>query len=322
MRWQGLALPILIQRRAVNPFIRFASSISSTSDSPREISQFLRDVPQISGSGPFPAEPTLSIVGTPGSLIHVSLPASGGIFARRGSIVAVNGSLQDLTSKVAVNQSMKSLSSTMPILYQSIISTTPASFLISTNESNSSCKILNVSKSQEWIIAQRNSLLSWNQTVNIEAVSRFAKWGHARANGSGVLALVGKGDIMQLDIEKGDSIMVNPSSLVAYSVDPSENLTGLIKRIPHLNINFDMPQLKSRFFRKGKSEQATKSVFSSVVKWIKYLTSKFWKDDIAFKINGPRTIYIQTKGGGSSTHLFTTEELKSFIADNGVQDQH
>lgn len=150
--------------------------------------------------------------------------------------------------------------------------------------------------------------MTWNESVTINPTSRrFADWSHVTASGSGDVALVGQGEIFEIELQQGESMLINPNSILAYSTTAAEGRIGHVQRIPHLNISFDVPQLSSRI--------AELKIVQTTSTWIKYAVSKLWKDDIAFKLQGPRTVLVQSvpTNRGSSNRLFTQGELKDIV---------
>ena len=268
-----------------------------------DISSKIQDLPKLTGSGPFAQEPKFEVLGHPGSMIHVVLPASGSVYTRRGSVIGVNGALNDITSTLVVaDQPIRKLAKAVPILYQKVTSTSPVTLLVGTNGKHS-YTIADVSPENSWIICRRKALLGWNaSSLVVEPFSGSKLWGNVKASGSGQIALIGEGELYQIEVNSGEEILINPSNIVAYSTEGHGSLTRRL----HSNINLELPVLVSSWLEQNK-------VLKTFSWWLKSVTSRLlWRDDIALRLQGPSTVIVQTQGS-KLNHLFTKEQLRRII---------
>ena len=128
---------------------------------------------------------TFEVLGSPFSLLSVSLSASQNLYTRRGSLVGVGGNPKNVQSSdiaVSITHSdwCRKVSSTLsilepfrrallriPFLYQKISSTTPLTALVSTKASSTSMTTVNLDGTTDWMLAGK-ALLAWTgQTISI-----------------------------------------------------------------------------------------------------------------------------------------------------------
>lgn len=76
---------------------------------------------------------------------------------------------------------------------------------------------------EDWLIAQRQALLAWTGlTLSLKPQYNVklgvANWGNTFVTGRGLLALVGNGQIYQVQLKAGESYIAHPrfASILAY----------------------------------------------------------------------------------------------------------
>jgi uncharacterized protein (AIM24 family) len=153
------------------------------------------------------------VIGTPFSLLSVSLSASQTLFTRRGTLIGLNGKSENTLSFL---EPFKRAPVGIPFLYQKISSTTPVTALVATKSPISSIVTVNLDGRQDWIISQRQALLAWTgHTLSLKPQYNvklgLAHWGNTYITGRGLLALVGSGQIYQVQLKAGESYVAHPA---------------------------------------------------------------------------------------------------------------
>lgn len=236
--------------------------------------------------------PKFEVLGTPPSLLHVSLPASSSIYTRRGSVIGANGNLADMTSKLTIDQPATKLASSLPVVFQKVTATSPITLLLGVKTQEPYYATVPVSREYNWIIAQRKALLGWTGNLSVAPYSRFKLWGNVEISGNqGQVALAGEGGIFQVEVQKDQTFMVNPANVIAYTRLPDDSSRAFV-RLPHTNLSLDIPWLK-KYTSQIQLPDWAKRTATLLQSWA---TKLLWRDDIALKVSGPRTLLIQTKG--------------------------
>ena len=207
----------------------------------------------------------------------------------------------------------------IPFLYQKIISTTPVTALISTKASNTAITVVHLDGTTDWMLAGR-SLLAWSgQTLSVRPTAnlkmKIAHWGSSEVTGRGLLALIGQGSVSEIDLKPGESYIIHPSNVVAYTINPYPPLPYRFKpssfRLQVPNIASHLPD--TRFF-KAMKESVTWRTISGLLFAIRTWTRRtLWGDRLFLQFHGPTTILIQTRASRISDVL-TSRDINE-IAD-------
>ncbi|KAK9369227.1 mitochondrial biogenesis AIM24-domain-containing protein [Lipomyces kononenkoae] len=313
-----------------------------------DVSELIKDVPQISGDGPFPKTPKFDVLGTPASLLNIALPASATLFTRRGTLVGVNGDLDNVTSTLSMlTPTIRALVG-IPFLYQKITSTTPLTALITSKSSSvqTTFAVISMDGRVDWTIAQRNALLAWTGstlTVKPKLVPSlsFTRWGNTVLSGRGEIALVGKGQIYQVTLQnESDEFAVHPAHILAYTSNiPAPKPSPYRLRHSRLKLpRFQVPQAIPNSFRAllpslapstsqstiGGSTLPGKSFLTdlqntSVVRFLSRtwyrivltLRTAIWGDELLFKFKGPCTLLIQSRAPRLSDVIPASEMIEA-----------
>jgi uncharacterized protein (AIM24 family) len=96
-----------------------------------------------------------------------------------------------------------------------VSATSPVTALLSTKSPISSIVTVQLDGREDWLIAQRQALLAWTghtlsltPTYNVKL--GLAHWGNTYVTGRGLLALVGSGQIYQVQLKAGESYVAHP----------------------------------------------------------------------------------------------------------------
>ncbi|KAI9670072.1 MAG: Altered inheritance of mitochondria protein 24, mitochondrial [Trizodia sp. TS-e1964] len=252
------------------------------------------------------------VLGSPYSLLSVSLSASQKLYTRRGTLVGLNGKAENVVSVLSVLKPLRRAALGIPFLYQKLSSTTPFAALISTKSPITSCAVVRLDGTIDWMIAQRRALLAWTGhsiTINPMANTKLslAHWGNSQVTGRGLVALVGKGQIFQITLKAGEEYVAHPSNIVAYTVTRNPPLPYRLKsstlqlQIPGLSFASFLPDTK--FFRVMGNSDTWKSVariFFSLRTWSR---RTIWGDRLFLQFYGPTTILLQSRASRLSDVL-------------------
>jgi uncharacterized protein (AIM24 family) len=160
--------------------------------------------------------------------------------------------------------------------------------------------------STQWIIAQRKALLGWTGTATVGPHPGFSAWSSIKASGAGEIAIVGQGQLFQVEVAEGEQIELNPSNVVAYT-EPSEK--GQLRRVPLKLINLDLPVLESLISRWTTRLPAVNHVRN----WVATAATKLRIGDrLALRVKGPCAVLVQTHST-PVRELFSSEELDAII---------
>ncbi|KIH93183.1 mitochondrial protein [Sporothrix brasiliensis 5110] len=172
------------------------------------------------------ADARFEVLGSPYSLLSVSLSASQNLYTRRGTLVSVAGKLDNAQSTLSVLAPVRRALLGIPFLYQRVSSTTPLTLLIGTKAATTTLFTLHLDGTTDWVVAQRNALLAWTgHTLQVTpqrgagtARLGLAHWGTSFVTGRGLVALSAPGYIYPVTLGAGEELAVHPSHVVAYAV--------------------------------------------------------------------------------------------------------
>ncbi|KAJ8097373.1 mitochondrial biogenesis AIM24-domain-containing protein [Lipomyces tetrasporus] len=311
--------------------VHIAQSPTASIPLSMDVSEMINNVPQISGDGPFPKAPKFEVVGTPASLLNVALPASATLFTRRGTLLGVNGDLDNVTSTLSMLKPTVRALVGIPFLYQKITSTTPLTALITSKSSSvqTTFAVVSMDGRLDWTIAQRNALLAWTGstlTIKPKVIPSLSlsRWGNTVLSGRGEIALVGKGQIYQITLQdESDEFAVHPANVLAYTsnVPAPKPVPYRLRhsrfKLPRLQVPQSISKSYSRLFPSSSStSESTTGVATtpqksflaelqqtSIVRllsrtWFRIQTATrtaIWGDDLFFRFKGPCTLLIQSR---------------------------
>jgi uncharacterized protein (AIM24 family) len=161
------------------------------------------------------ADAKFEVIGTPFSLLSVSLSASQTLYTRRGTLVGLSGKSENTLSTLSFLEPFRRAPVGIPFMYQKVSSTSPVTALVSTKSPISSIVSVNLDGRQDWVISQRQALLAWTGhtlklTPQYNVKLGLANWGNTYITGRGLLALAGSGQIYQVQVKAGESYVAHP----------------------------------------------------------------------------------------------------------------
>ncbi|KAL2039571.1 hypothetical protein N7G274_007843 [Stereocaulon virgatum] len=295
-----------------------------------KISSQSADAPDINHANPAPSlsgaapDARFEVLGSPFSLLSVFLSASQNLYTRRGSLVGLGGKPENAVSTLSMLEPFRRAPFRIPFLYQRLSSTSPITALISTKAANTSMTTVNLDGTTDWMLVGQ-SLLAWTGqtlyiTPTVNTKMSLAHWGGSQVTGRGLLALAGRGSISQVALRDGESYVVHPSNVIAYSINPTLPLPYRIKsfnlQVPNLGVSRLLPDTRFiRAMRESYTWQTITRILFNVQTWARRL---IWGDRLFLQFHGPTTILLQTRAARISDVL-TSQDVNEFAdAQPGV----
>ncbi|KAJ4420884.1 Altered inheritance of mitochondria protein 24, mitochondrial [Gnomoniopsis sp. IMI 355080] len=269
------------------------------------------------------ADARFEVLGSPYSLLSVTLSASQKLYTRRGTLVTVAGKVQNAQSTLSLLSPLRHALLGMPFLYQRISSTSPITALIATKSPNTTFSVLHLDGTTDWQIAQRNALLAWTGhtltiTPRIQRGLAPAHWGNHHLTGRGLAALTAPGQIYEVTLGEGEELTVHPSHVVAYSVDrnapvpfrfKSSSIRLAVPSVPQSLV----PQGLAKFWKDMKDTGAYKFLARVLYSLRTTTRRSIFGDRLFLHFSGPTKILMSSRGARISDVL-TNEDVNE-IAD-------
>ncbi|OTB10909.1 hypothetical protein K445DRAFT_322551 [Daldinia sp. EC12] len=266
------------------------------------------------------ADARFEVLGTPYSLLSVSLSASQRLYTRRGTLVAVTGKAQNAQSTLSLLSPFTRAVTGVPFLYQRISSTTPLTVLISTKSPTTTFSVLHLDGTTDWMVAQRSALLAWtghslSVTPRIQYRLPVAHWGSSELTGRGLAALSAPGHIYQLTLAEGEEFVAHPSNVVAYTVTKNPPLPF---RFKSSGIRFQVPSIttwlgETKFLKTMRGTETYKFLSRVLFSLRTAARRTIWGDRLFLHFRGPTTILMSSRGARISDVL-TSEDVNE-LAD-------
>ncbi|KAK0764674.1 hypothetical protein N5P37_002140 [Trichoderma harzianum] len=267
------------------------------------------------------ADARFEVIGSPYSLLSVSLSASQRLYTRRGTLVAVAGNPDNAQSTLSLLNPLSRAPFGVPFIYQRISATSPITALISTKSPTTTFTILHLDGTTDWMVIQRNALLAWtghtlSLSSRIQRRLSVAHWGSTFVTGRGLAALSAPGQIYQLHLSEGEEFVAHPGSVVAYSVTKHQPLPF---RFKSASLRFQIPSLTSwipetEFMKKARDSQVYKFLARTFYSLRTMTRRTIWGDRLFLHFKGPSTILMSSRGVRVVDSL--TNEQVNEIADS------
>ncbi|KAJ9603686.1 Altered inheritance of mitochondria protein 24, mitochondrial [Cladophialophora chaetospira] len=275
----------------------------------------------ISASSP---DASFEVLGSPYSLLSVTLSPSQDLFTRRGTLVAFAGDPNGAVSTLRVLSPIRRALVGIPFLYQRVTSTSPVNALISTRSPLTTFAILQLDGTTDWKLAQRNALLAWTGSTlsvkpSINARFSLAYWGSSDLTGRGLVALAGQGQVYSVELAEGEKYIVHPSNVLAYTAS-SPSPAPQPFRFKSTSIRFQIPlQLgnwfpSSRFVQTLKTSSTYKFAANALYTIRTWSRRTIWGDRLFLQFQGPATLLIQSRAARVNDVL-TAQDVNE-IADS------
>ncbi|CAJ2509504.1 Uu.00g145300.m01.CDS01 [Anthostomella pinea] len=256
------------------------------------------------------ADARFEVLGSPYSLLSVSLSASQRLYTRRGTLVAVSGKPQNAQSTLSLLSPLTRALTGVPFLYQRITSTTPLTALISTKSPTTTFSVLHLDGTTDWMVGQRKALLAWTGhslavTPRIQRQLPLAHWGSSELTGRGLAALAAPGHIYQLTLAEGEEFVAHPSNVVAYTMTKCPPLPF---RFKSSSITLQIPSLTAwlettKFFQNMRQTETYKWVSRAMFSLRTTARRTIWGDRLFLQFHGPMTILMSSRGSRVSDVL-------------------
>ncbi|KAF8424072.1 mitochondrial biogenesis AIM24-domain-containing protein [Tirmania nivea] len=312
-------------------FVHVSAAPSTTTiHPPTDLTNQTRAIPKLSGAGPFPQDVQFEALGAPYSLLSVSLPSSATLYSQRGTLLGVNGKVENAVSTLHMLGPLRRAALGIPFLYQKIVSTTPLTCLVSTNTPYTSFAVVKLEGTVDWMVVQRKAILAWcGHSIHLmPEVNRklsLSHWGSSKLSGRGLVALVGKGQIFQVVLDSGEEFIVHSNNLLAYSKNTP--LSPQIYRISSNSFRLQVPRFKYRlplinfgqeFFRNMAKTDTWKAISKLAWTLRMWFRQTIWGDREFLRFEGPTTILIQSRTNRVSDALLKKDFEDVAITEPGT----
>ncbi|RKF59360.1 Altered inheritance of mitochondria protein 24, mitochondrial [Erysiphe neolycopersici] len=262
-----------------------------------------------------PADAKFEVLGSPYSILSVSLSASQILYTQRGTLIGIHGKPENTRSKLSILEPFRRSLLGIPFLYQKISSTSLTSILISTKSPITSFTVLKLNGSVDWMITQPKALVAWTgQSLFISpAVNRglgIAFWGNTKVTGRGLVALSATGNIYQIKLREGEEYIAHPGNIVAYSISQQHlpqpyRLSNFRLHIPSVRPGALILDLK--FFKFLRHTYIWQRIMD-FYQLIRTLTRRIiWGNQLFIKFSGPVKILISSRSTNISDILTSRE---------------
>ncbi|ODV84951.1 hypothetical protein CANARDRAFT_199767 [[Candida] arabinofermentans NRRL YB-2248] len=239
------------------PITLKSASIDSTK-SGNESFKITTSLPTTTGAGAFASPITFEVLGNSQNLLNIKLPKSSILNLRYSNknqkTLALNGSIADLYVELGKLQSKES-KSTM-IFQRCFNSKNPLSILMSNCAQGASFAVNTINSGSSWVV-KKDALLAWSGNhLDLDLSEKYGKL--VGIKGSGSFVLSSPGQLLTVELNEGESISVNPASLLAYStvgtVPVGDELKTGIRSLVELSVpGISGLSVLSRYFSKIKS---------------------------------------------------------------------
>lgn len=306
--------------------------VSKTTNPSASLDQ-LNNLPTSTGAGLFVERPKFEPLGTPPTLLHISLPSSCVLNARTRSLVAANGDVSSISQKFGVINLWQK-----PLLYNELSSTKPLSLLLSNSRGFVNLELL---PKETWTVMNTDDIAAWYGNLDISKSNVLNAGVQIIANDQSNLIITGKSQVFTIQLDQGESLNVSPGSLVAYTGDHVgfNKLKALelptfgklntlkswwdsgVKRLTELSSAKEVSSVSSSANEVSAEETKTElkgtevvevkepSVVDTAKEWISTkLSTVFLKNRLFYEIQGPATLIIQNDSK-SPSNTFTQKEL-------------
>lgn len=249
------------------------------------------------------ADARFEVLGSPYSMLSVTLSASQKLYTRRGTLVGVAGKPDNAQSTLSLLNPLPRAAFGVPFLYQRISSTTPITALISSKSPTTTFSVLHLDGTTDWIVSQRNALLAWTghtltPSSRIQRKLALAHWGSTHLTGRGLAALSAPGQVYQLTLSEGEEFVAHPGSVVAYAVSRTApqpfrlKSTSLRLQIPSLTRW--LPEIE--LMKTVRSSGVYKFLATSLYNVRTIARRTVWGDRLFLRFKGPTTILMSSRG--------------------------
>ncbi|TLS31520.1 hypothetical protein PpBr36_03925, partial [Pyricularia pennisetigena] len=278
------------------------------------------------------ADASFEVLGSPYSLLSVSLSPSQKLYTRRGTLVSVAGKVENAQSTLSLLSPLRRALLGVPFLYQRITSTTPITALIGTASPNTTFSILHLDGTTDWMVTQRNALLAWTghtlvPSPRIQRGLSLAHWGSTHLTGRGLAALSSPGQVYQVSLAEGEEIVLHPSHVTAYSINKNPPLPFRLRSVSPLRVQIPalpasmtnymttlVPNRLSNFMTAMRNTDLYKTIARALFGLRTAMRRSIRGDRLFLQFRGPATILMSSRGV-RVTDVLTNDDVNE-IADS------
>lgn len=294
-------VPVLEARPSIHNVRQFCSSSrrladsTSNSEPHEDISEHLKSVSKLSGSGPFPSSPEFQLLGSPfTSALHVSLPSSAALYLKNGAtVIGVTGDVAKPKTSLEysiADQAEGTKPDSLPLVYQRLTAANSLTMLLSAPRIQNKASwyaLVTPTKSYNWLI-QRDAVLAWGGSqVSLQPVSDtfhklltvFRTPGRGSpilvSGAGGQLALSNDSMIYEFKLTSNEQVFLRPGSIIGLTVPVSRPEILDVQRSPIRVPHLPLPTLTSLLPSSLQGMFGSLRSVTSKISWPSSVTSTF-----------------------------------------------
>ncbi|OLL21857.1 Altered inheritance of mitochondria protein 24, mitochondrial, partial [Neolecta irregularis DAH-3] len=253
-------------------------------------------------------------------VLSVPLGPCQSLYTRKGSLIGIRGVSEKIQLKLFFllqNPFHGLLRTTLgvPFAYTKLVnssSTDHVAALIVPLSGHLGLYVLRLDGTKDYIISQRNALLSWSSPENSLSIrpklntgQGLSNYGYTGITGRGEVCLSGFGDIIKRELEDGEEEILSSRHVVAYTVSRIAPVPVRLDDIPRASwfVIIRTWLLRWEFFRVMAATET--------IRWISRVRDKFqasaekviWGDRHFTRFVGPATLLVQTRSSRPRSYV-------------------
>ncbi|EGX96687.1 mitochondrial protein Fmp26 [Cordyceps militaris CM01] len=272
------------------------------------------------------ADARFEVLGSPYSLLSVTLSPSQRLYTRRGTLVALAGNPEDAQSTLSILNPLTRAPLGVPFLYQRISAASPVTALLSTKSPTTTFSVIHLDGTTDWLVAQRNALLAWTghtlaPSPRMQTSLGVSHWGATLLTGRGLAAVSAPGQVYQLTLAADEAFVAHPGSVVAYSVSrhaprPFRFKSGAGLRLQVPSVARFLPEMA---WLKTVRDSAVYRFVARALFGLRTMARRtIWGDRLFLQFRGPTTILMSSRGVRMADVLSSQEVNEIADAPAGV----
>lgn len=315
-----------ISFKSIKSLFKSTEPTSST-----ELQKPLTALPGATGAGAFVEPVTYQVLGSSSNLLNIKLPKSSILNIRYSNlqqkIIAMNGHISSMYTELAKTTENS-------LIFQRCFNQKESmSLLITQNAQNSNFAVISTNK-KHWIV-KKSSLFAWSGAT-IKPTSSKMNPDLIQMNGDGTFIVATPGQIVQIDLDMGESIQVNTKTLIGFTTSKENiaetlsELNGGVRSIVDLSVG--KAPLSSRFSWLKKYSPIPSTIFAdpnlqkflevirntskyikSIISFIKVKLTKSDKKGMFIELKGPKTIFL-TNSVHINDKILSETEIRKLIS--------
>lgn len=278
---------------------------------------------KLASPGALTPDATFTTLGPSSNLLQIQLTASQPLHTRRGTLLALSGTPNNITSRLSPLTPLKRFALNLPFIYQRITSTTSSTLLLAARAPTTSFAVLSLDGRIDWRILQRRALVAWSGSGSSLTITPaftpstpgLANWSTQLVTGRGLVALAARSAAYETRLKNAEEFLAHPSAVVAYSVGPHQPEPY---RLSHSNLRLSIPTFgrylpETKFIRAVRESETWRLLGRALFRLRMWMRTVLWGERVYLRFRGPGTVVLQGRGGaGALREAFEGRELQEW----------